>query len=152
MMGDKKNYPKPNMASNYPPPLRAHNARLYPISQTSFFQKSPRLRGETGAPSPRETTAMSRAPRRDRRHNSVVGFRLRDSTTYWDPARQMHLHLHICPPASLLPLSHAGCSAPMARSLSHGGGSAPTARSLTRGGRSALATTCAITSVLVCFC
>ena len=103
MMGDKKNYPKPNMASNYPPPLRAHNARLYPISQTSFFQKSPRLRGETGAPSPRETTAMSRAPRRDRRHNSVVGFRLRDSTTYWDPARQMHLHLHICPPASLLP-------------------------------------------------
>ena len=96
-------YVRPHPARNKSFLQGTYNARLYPISETSFFQRSPRLRGETGAPSPRETTTMSRASRRNRRHSSVVGFCLRDSTTNWDPARQMHLHLHICPPASLLP-------------------------------------------------
>ena len=50
-----------------PSPKRTYNGRLFLVSVMALFQKTPQLSRETGASSPREVTALSRAPMRNRR-------------------------------------------------------------------------------------
>ena len=53
--------------SSSSPPKGTYNDRLYPVSETSFLRKSPRLGLQTLVPSPREAMARARAPRRNQR-------------------------------------------------------------------------------------